>query len=91
MRATAIGRSQAKFFRQNIFFSGGRPTAGSFALGKCATMGGQSDREQDGRDWEREGVGTGLSFSILGGWGHGHETPGRRLTRPRRTRVREKR
>ena len=51
-------------------------------------VGGRSDRERDGSDWKREGIGTGWSFSIFGGWGH--ETPGRRLNRPRRTRVREK-
>ena len=52
-------------------------------------LGGQSNREQDESDWKREGIDTGWSFSIFGGWGH--ETPGRRLTRPRRTRVRGKR
>ena len=72
-----------------VLVLGGRATAGSFAFGKCATKGGQSDREQDGNDWKREGIGTGWSFSIFGGWGH--ETPSRRLTRPRRSRVREKR
>ena len=73
-----------------VLVLGGRATAGSFALGKCATKGGQSDREQDGSNWKREGIGTGWSFSIYGGWGH--ETPGRPLTRPpRRTRAREKR
>ena len=46
---------------------GGRATAGSFAFRKCATKGGQSDREQDESDWKREGVGTGWSFSIFGG------------------------
>ena len=45
----------------------GRARAGSFAFGKCATKGGQSDREQDESDWKREGVGTGWSFSIFGG------------------------
>ena len=40
-------------------------------------------------DCKREGMGSGWSFSVFGGLGH--ETPGRRLTRPRRTRVREKR
>ena len=49
---------------------------------------GQSDTEQDGSDWKRAGIGTGWSFSIFGGLGH--ETPGQRLARPRRTRVREK-
>ena len=70
-----------------VFVLGGRATAGSFAFGKCATKEGQSDGEQDGSDWNREGIGTGWSFSIFGGWGH--ETPGRRLTRSRRARVRE--
>ena len=51
-------------------------------------LGGQSNRGQDGSDWKREGIGTGWSFSIF--WGWGHETPGRRLTRLRRTRVRKK-
>ena len=60
----------------------------SFAFGKCEQKGSQSDREQES-DWKREGIGTGWSFSTFGGWGH--EPPGRRLTRPRRTRVREKR
>ena len=72
-----------------VFVLGGRATAGSFAFGKCATKGGQSDRQQDGTDWKREDIDTGWSFSIFGGWGH--KTPGRRLTRPRRTRVRGKR
>ena len=39
---------------------------------------------------EKALIGTGSPFSIFGGWGH--EMPGRRLTRPRQTRVvREKR
>ena len=42
-----------------FFVLGGRAIAGSFAFGKCATKGGQSDREQDGSDWKREGIGTG--------------------------------
>ena len=50
-----------------IFVLGGSATAGSFAFGKCATKGGQSDREQDGSDWKREGIGTGWPFSIFGG------------------------
>ena len=70
------------------FGLGGRATAGSFAFGKCEPKGGQSDREQQ-RNWKREGIGTGWSFSTFGGWGH--ETLGRRLTRPRRTLAREKR
>ena len=70
-----------------VFVLGGRATAGSLALGKCIAKGDRSDREQDGSDWEREGIDTGWSFSIFGGWEH--ETPARRLTRPRRTRVRE--
>ena len=45
----------------------GRATAGSFPYGKCATRGGQSDREQYGSDWKREGIGTGWSFSTFGG------------------------
>ena len=72
-----------------VFVLGGRAAAGSFALGKCKSKGGQSDCEQDGSHLKREGIGTGWSFSIFGGWGH--ETTARRLTRPRRTRVREKR
>ena len=71
------------------FVLGGRATAGSLALGKCIAKGDWSDREQDESDWEREGIDTGWSFSIFGGWEH--ETPARRLTRPRRTRVRENR
>ena len=70
-----------------VLVLGGRAT-GSFAFGKCEQKGGQSDREQES-DWKREGIGTGWSFSTFGSWGH--ETPGRRLTRPRRTRLREKR
>ena len=71
-----------------VFVLGGKATAGSFAFEKCKPKGGQSDREQES-DWKREGIGTVWSVSIFGGWGH--ETPGRRLTRPRRTRAREKR
>ena len=71
-----------------VIVLGGRARAGSFAFGKREPKGGQSDREQES-DWKREGIGTGWSFSTFGGWGH--ETPGRRLTRPRRTRVRNKR
>ena len=71
-----------------LFDLGGKATAGSFAFTKSKVKGGQSDREKDGNYWKREGIGTGWSFSIFGGWGH--EAPGRRLTRPRRTRVREK-
>ena len=84
MRATAIDCEIASHD-----FLGSRATAGSFAVGKCATKGGQSDREQDGSDWKRESFGTGWSLNIFGGWGN--ETPGRRLTRPGRTREREKR
>ena len=43
------------------FVLGGRATAGSFAFGKRKAKGGQSDREQDGSDWKREGIGTGRS------------------------------
>ena len=72
-----------------IFVLGSRATtAGSFAFGKCEPKGIQSDREQES-DWKRDGIGTGWSSSTFGGWGQ--ETHGRRLTRPRRTRVREKR
>ena len=71
-----------------VFVLGGRAAAGPFAFEKREAKGGQSDREQDRSDWKREGIGTGWSFSIFGGWGH--ETPGRRLTHPRRARVREK-
>ena len=52
-----------------------------------AQEGGEHERQES--NWKREGIGTGWSFSIFGGWGH--ETPGRRITCPRRTRVREKR
>ena len=71
-----------------VFGLVGRATAGSFAFGKCEPKGGESDREQES-DWKQKRNGTGWSFSIFGGWGH--ETPVRRLTRPRRTRVRGKR
>ena len=74
-------------FQVSVF--GGRAKAGSFGFEKRATKEGQSDREQNGSDWKREGIGTGWSFSIFGGWGH--ETPGRCLTRPRRPRVHQKR
>ena len=70
-----------------IFVFGGRAAARPFAFEKCnAQEGGEHERQES--DWKREGIGTGWSFSIVGAWGH--ETPGRRLTRPRRTRVREK-
>ena len=71
-----------------VIVSRGRATAWSFAFGKCEPKGGQSDHEQE-RGWKREGIGTGWSLSTFGGWGQ--ETPGRRLTHPRRTRVRENR
>ena len=71
------------------FVLGGRETAGSFAFGKCEAKGGQINREQEESDWKREGIGTGWSFSIFGGWGH--ERRGWHLTRSRRTRLREKR
>ena len=70
------------------FVLGGRATAWSFVFRKCEQKGGQRDREQES-DWKQEGIGTGWSFSIFGGWEH--EAPGRRLTRPRRKRLREKR
>ena len=87
MRATA---SEWEIGSRNflVFVLEGRATAGSYAFVKCEPKGGQSDREQES-DWKREGIGTVWSVSIFGGWGH--ETPGRRLTRPRRTRAREKR
>ena len=78
-----IGRHDFLFF-----VMGGRAAAESFAFGKSKAKGGQNDREQDGSDLKREGIGTGWSFGIFRGWGH--ETPGRRLAPPRRTRVREK-
>ena len=66
----------------HVFVLGGRATAGSLAFGKYEPKAGQRDREQES-DWKRDGIGTGWSFSIFGSWRH--ETPGRRLTRPRRT------
>ena len=51
-----------------VFVLGGRAAAGSFPSGECKAKGVQSDREQDGSDWKREGIGTGCFFSIFGGW-----------------------
>ena len=70
-----------------VFVSGGRAVAGSYAFGKCKAKGGQSECEQDGSDWNREGIDNGWSLSIFGRWGH--EMPARRLTRPWRVRVHE--
>ena len=84
MRATAIGRSQAMIFR--FLFWEAEQQQGRLRLENANRREAKASRRAIGR---REGIGTGWSFSTFGGWGQ--ETPGRRVARPRRTSVREKR
>ena len=85
MRATESGRSEA-IILCFLFWKAEQPQGRLRLFGKCKAKGDQSDSERDGSDCKGEGIiSTGWSFGIFGGWGH--QTPDRRLIRPRRTRV----